>query len=143
MNLYLAGGITKCTREEVTVWRQKVKDALPLGIHIFTPLTGKEIFSENGLCETIGGGLTQGDAIFAKDLFLMDNSDIVLFNFDTVKSIGTPFELGYCYAKGKQIVTVCSDARANHPFIKYAGVVYDKLDDAIEYINHLYMSFKI
>lgn len=156
LSIYLAGPISKCTLDQAIGWRNQVKQSLAQyfdgsEIVIYDPLRGKEaelkkrfeynpsnnnnpVIGHNYNCP----GILSNPHIFTRDCFDIDRSDILLVNLsDTSKlSVGTLFEIGYGYAKGKTIFVVMHQDSwlQEHPFIEQSSLLFFDLQDAVDAI---------
>lgn len=148
---YLAGPIENITVTQAVGWRDMVADSLTGLVHFHNPMSGKErivrgekIISPKNYNKKLRN-LVKADAIFGRDLVMIEDSDFLFVNFLEHKaaSIGTMFEIGYACAKDKLIVLVNdSDSMLKHPFILRSCVCFTKLDDALEFVTSLALDFK-
>lgn len=128
--VYLAGPITGKTYQEARYgWRQELADLLIGDVHVLSPMR-----HEGHLAE-IQGPLNKSypthlfshsKMIVAKDFLDIDESTIVVANFEpaTKISIGTLVELGYARAKDKTIVVIMPDGNMHdHPFVREVAAV--------------------
>lgn len=125
MRVYLAGPIEGCTDEERLSWREKASYAL----------TEKHIESYSPKEDCIKSRADE-HMIFYKDIYQVDRADVILVNIQAknIKSFGTPFEMGYAYAKGKLIVMVCNEDQLYHPFVTIPSVYFTDLGEALDFI---------
>jgi nucleoside 2-deoxyribosyltransferase len=116
--VYLAGGISHNTFDEATQWRTLAADYLALhGIKTLDPMRGKHADKwQDGEANFDHPGFSTA-AIFFRDTADIQNSDAILVNLETAKSVGTPWEMGYAYALGIPLFIVCPVALHSHPFI--------------------------
>lgn len=157
IEIYEAGPIEGCTLEEATGWRTKIKteffeEIRAQQIKILNPMDGKMdvvnpgeiICPENYKLQKSHRPLITSQAIFARDIAMIDTADIILANFTASIGkigIGTMFELGYGYAMGKMLVVIATEKRhLNHPFIRESTIVFNLLDDGITFIRSLVKS---
>ncbi len=138
MKAYLAGPIAGCTVEEAMGWRKRAQAMLAEAeITCLIPLGADEITAKTPVfCEDLGSA---GRRVFEKDLFMIDQADIVLVNFTGWKAVskGTLFELGYAYAKRKPIVAVGTTEDAKHCFIGSSCLFFPSVDRAAGYIAEM------
>lgn len=111
--VYLAGPITRCTREEAEAWRRLASQSLALrGIDTISPLRPRPY---------LAGPLTDQD-IVARDTSDIRRADALLVNLldATQVSIGTVMEIALAWEQRKPVVLVmepdgnCHD----HPFLR-------------------------
>lgn len=146
--VYVAGPMAGCTYEEADDWRQRVRTALP-ECDVRSPMRGKNFLKD---METIpaGGGEKQADelaktavdaavssqhAIVMRDHWDVTQADIVIANLTNAPfvSIGTCFELAWCWEQQKPVIVVMPEGNPNeHPFVREAAyIVVDTLNEAL------------
>lgn len=134
--IYLAGGITGHSYAAATEWRLHVEACLGNRYHILDPMRDKGVL-QGALTievEQSDPSLTP-EKIFERDIADIDAADLLLVRLDTAKSVGTPWEMGYAYAKGKPVIAVAPIDLFQHPFVKCPSeAVFSCLDDAINYL---------
>ena len=142
MKVYLAGPMCGCNGREMFDWRDDVIERLnDYKIECIDPTEGLDVIlgetdrlkmnhAEDGISNT---------EVFHSDLYLINTADVFFANleFFNEKSFGTPFEMGYCYAKGIPIVIVNPGHREDHPFVEVPAIVYDTLDEGVDYLIRL------
>lgn len=139
--VYLAGGITGNSYEEATEWRRQVADVVERhnGV-VLDPMRGKDELkgvSSIAIAYPNNDPTKNSRTVFSRDLADVEQCDIFFVNFYTVKSVGTPFELGYAYALGKHIISIAPEPLAQHPFIREsADLVFTDFDAALIYLEH-------
>lgn len=127
--VYLAGGMAGLTKEEMSAWRMMAHNRLWNEFHVFDP-------SDTPLSER----LTDRE-IVDSNKFQIRNSDVVLVELDHDRaSIGTIGEIVFAREQGKPVIAW---GRAyniiNHPWIKeHITIHFEKLEDAVQYINRNY-----
>jgi len=71
-------------------------------------------FGLEGLAPTDNEGLADGPGIFRANVALMDRADVGVFNLSPFRGpsadVGTVFELGYLFARGKPVFGYTGDA---------------------------------
>lgn len=144
--IYCVGPITGLNAEEVFSYYDKISMKLTgFGYEVLNPMTGKDHMrtEENFKAEGYTcSPLTQDNAIFNRDRWMVEHSDIVFADFTRGTkraSIGTCFELAWASASGKLIVSVIPDGNIhNHVFIKQASAaVFETTEQATEYLKLL------
>jgi len=137
--VYLAGRIEDITWEESSTWRKKVVDILDdTGIRCYNSCDHVPIELRNGVVsaqKVVEFNGLKGNEIFAQDIFHLRQCNIFLANLKDVNT-GTLVELGMAYILGKLIIVFdVSHKLKLHPFINQtANIIYDKLDDALDFI---------
>jgi nucleoside 2-deoxyribosyltransferase len=134
---------------EANKWRVDAYYRLNLGWDILSPTNmpyegqydgpdGKITASTQVTEDQLPSHLTPS-GIVTMDEFLIDKSDFVLANFmgSAKVSIGTIWELGYAWAKGKKIVSVLPPENTHdHPFVRRRShLVVHTLEDAFRYFE--------
>lgn len=137
-SIYLAGTITGIKCEDAVNWRKKVKKELAKNFLFFDPTDGiQEVFDDNeiiSLAKSHANRKIFGD-FFAKDIAMLDKSDIVVFNFDkNCKNVGGLVEFGYCAKAGKDIYVITQDNYLHrHDFInRFAKEIFYEVDFFID-----------
>lgn len=134
--VYLAGGISHNTYDEATNWRKLAAERLAVHyIDTLDPMRGKvqEQWDDGGANFDYPGFSTND--IFTRDLADIRESDILLVNLTTAKSVGTPFEMGYAYARTIPLFVVAEPSLQRHPFVcECADYLTENIYDAIDEI---------
>ena len=119
-SVYLAGGISGLTKEEASQWRNEATDFLrTYNIRTFDPMLTDHVHDPGGVpYDTDYSKPRCSNEIFGEDITLINKSCVLFARLDTAKSIGTPWELGFAWAKGLNIVLVVNQELYHHPFIQ-------------------------
>jgi nucleoside 2-deoxyribosyltransferase len=145
--MYLAGAIRDSRPEDIE-WRERVIEALQgLPVRILNPLGGKSY--EDGKW-TVSGVESTASFIFNHDKWCVEQSDIVLFNFQALSqgyaNIGTLVEFGMAVGMpGKLIYSVVDPSYTGHenvqmyklhPFLAQpSSYVFATMGEAIEFLR--------
>ena len=143
LTVYLAGPITGMTYSRAVDWREEF-GLMNSRIRTLSPMRGKDYlkqeFGDKALPGTVdyrrSHVMSTDDAIYARDLWDVRRSDVVVANFLGAKerSSGTTFELGFARALGKLIILVIEPDGSNpndSVFIrKSANFTVHSLNDA-------------
>lgn len=116
--IYLAGGIAYNSFSEATQWRDYATKYLNrYGIDTLDPMRGKhpDKWQDNEANHDHPGFSTSD--IFRRDTEDIRRSTALLINMESVRSVGTPWEMGYAYALHKPLFIVCPGELQSHPFI--------------------------
>lgn len=118
--VYLAGGISGLTKKEASVWRDEVARYLHLfDIEVGDPMKTSHVHDPGDIPYDTDYSVPRcSSKIFQEDLKLINQCDLLFARLDTAKSIGTPWELGYAYAKGIPIILVSNRELLHHPFVQ-------------------------
>ena len=141
MIVYLAGPIRGHSYNDANNWRERVRDSLPNGVKVLSPMRDKEFLRRKRKIRDSypDHPLATDHAITTRDRADVMRCDVVLMNLLGAGevSLGTMAELGWADAWRKPVVLVM-EARGNphdHPFLRsIAGFVTDNLDEAIEMV---------
>lgn len=157
--IYLAGPIAGCTWDEAVDWRWWASRQFP-ECDVRSPMRGKEFLKElKGTIPSTGDKL-QSDmlavdavdaaiasqhAIVVRDHWDVHNADVILVNLLPSlelgrASIGTAFELAWCWKYQKPAVVVMQDEGNpnDHLFVREAAyIVVPTLDASIAVIRQL------
>ena len=117
--VYLAGGISGLSYQQATEWREIATAVLEAGgYRVLDPMRGKlDLIDEKEIHHDYQEEHLTPEAIFNQDLKDIEASDIIFARMDTAKSIGTPWEVGYAFAREKEIVLAVDQSIRKHPFV--------------------------
>jgi nucleoside 2-deoxyribosyltransferase len=107
-------------------------------------MRGKQDLKDQGpICSTAGAGPFMPQAIFRRDLNDIERADVVLFDVRGAKdkSLGSIFELGYAYARGKYIILLTDGERGNpheHLFVDCAvDIQFADEEQLLDYLTEM------
>lgn len=141
-SIYLAGAMGGLSVADANEWRQECERELKGCYNVLNPISVQYVKDPAFVFSSIEPNLT-AQQVTVKDRFYIDQSDFILVNLIDPKSvsIGTVWEMGYAYGKGKNVVTVCPSGTKwydGHPFImNFSHVVFQNLEDAVEFLNDI------
>ncbi len=151
--IYLCGPMTGLTPEQASKWRADAEATLaPFGFVIASPMRvegkllapGKKIKA----VEETNIPAMQGAAIYWRDMYDLDNTDILLCNLNDVPDgpcIGSIFEIGYVAGQRKAAILIVARPETlfrQHPMMTTpAHAVFDELEEAYEFIKLNYSIF--
>ena len=142
MKIYLAGPISGKEYEAVAeFFTTKIERLRVAGYTVLNPMLGKDDLRNETELRGYGykGPTTTNHAIFERDRWMVEQSDVVFADLSCTErvSIGTMFELAWASLLGKHTVAVV-DSRHWHAFVlEAADVIFDCVDDAMEYLEAL------
>ncbi|KKN32419.1 hypothetical protein LCGC14_0814070 [marine sediment metagenome] len=145
--VYLAGPMAGCTYDEADGWRQYVRNLLP-ECDVRSPMRGKNFLQDLKTIPTgigvqshelavnaVDAAISSPHAIVIRDHADVTEADAVIVNLSkaTSVSIGTCFELAWCWEQQKPAVVVMpKDSPHEHPFIREAAyAVVPSINDAV------------
>lgn len=143
--------MTGLTIKEARIWREEVRVRLRYKWEILSPTDMRysgEYDAPDGTMSALTKDMREKlpshlkpDSLVTMDEFFIDRADFLLCNFigSDIASIGTMWEMGYAWAKGKKIVSIVDDGNIHdHPFVfRRSHVVVTNLEDAILYLDGL------
>lgn len=135
--VYLAGPITGHSYNDVTGWRDIVKEVLlDVGIHSYSPMRGKSYLSkEDELHDSYSDHtMTSITAINIRDYNDVKTSDAILVNLLYTKhvSIGTVMEIAWARAFQIPVVIVIEkDNIHSHGMLTYNAILADNLEEGV------------
>jgi len=141
--VYLSGPISDMTYSGAADWREALTSIfLHNGFRVLDPMRGKSFLSTQArIKREVYEALERPDltdkALVNRDHADVVTADIVLVNLLPAKqvSIGTMFELAWAMQKRKIVVIVMQEGNIHdHPFVRESGVIFTRLDYAVEYI---------
>ena len=131
--IYLAGGISHLSYEEATGWRRDLIEQAGDRAIILDPMRGKEVL-EGTKAIALHPPEFSHDDIFGRNIADIESSNYMIVNWDSVKSIGTPMEVGFAYAEGVIVTSYCTTIYKSHPFmVGMSQVILDSLIDCLEW----------
>ena len=137
--VYLAGTIEVLEFKELEWFFEAAEILRDIGMDVYNPCDHIPEEMRNGVitAERVKeAGGSKGKEIVAQDLFHLQGSNIFLINLKHGCSTGKMTEFGIKWAQGATIVAF--GGSSNHPFIsELANVVYDTLDEAVDFIVNL------
>lgn len=123
--IYLSGAMQDIHKEESVQWRECVKEFLP-DFECFDPWEHFDFVNQANERE-----------VMEYDLWNLRQSDLVIVNFNFVRSLGTMSELAIAYDRRIPIVGFCDNANELHSWQKlFCMVVLNNLDEVIDYVNY-------
>jgi nucleoside 2-deoxyribosyltransferase len=155
--LYLAGAITGLSYGEAVAWREETANRLAETaphVRCVDPTRAKRHLANVDQIGPHGhpGGLLDGHAVVARDLWDLDRADVILMNLSGARraSVGCMVELGWARARGRFVIVVLpaeetagaprsADMPVNphdHSFVhELASAVVGTLDEALALIE--------
>ena len=141
--IYIAHPISGLTGKEVINYYQKITELLEDKYYILSPMAGKEHLYNDNICVPHGyqDAICNNHAIFKRDMWMINQSDIIFCDFTKAKqiSIGCTGEICVGAALNKHIVLAMEDDNIhNHAFIlEAAHIILPTYDEAIDYLLQL------
>lgn len=137
LTLFLSGGMTGLTREEMTEWRDKIKECAKFyDMKVYSPtdffMGDYQFFNED-------------KESFVYDTNLVRKSDVLIVNMNAPGSIGTAQEVMLAYEYNKPIIMIASRYKWGeiNPWFKHEATTFffyedyddedDLWDDVIDY----------
>lgn len=142
MRVYLAGPMHGLTVSKANSWRMDAEIAfIDSGIISYNPVSGHEPYTNSKQefdADFASRGLS-AEEIFRRDIFMIQNSDVILANIKDLHMpfSGTVWELGYAYGLEKLLVVVGYPEQFVSPFLTEAAIFYHDLNDAIYFIRSI------
>jgi nucleoside 2-deoxyribosyltransferase len=141
--IYLAGPISGKTGPEVVDYFKSMSETLKgIGFDVASPMTGKDSMRTElkFKAEGYGNPVSSNHAIFERDKWMVQNSNIILCNLSTATervSIGSMYELAWASYLGKHTIVVMGKENIHrHAFVlEAADVVFETMEEALEYLK--------
>lgn len=133
--VYLAGKMGDLSKEDMKSWRDSATEYLEShGFSVQDPTT---VMFDHSI------GIERPQEITENNKYMIDNSEIVLVEFDNPEldiSIGTVCEVVYAYMQGMPILVWGRDQDTiEHPWIEYHSVrSFEKMEDVLDYLVNCY-----
>lgn len=138
VKIFLSGGMGNLSFEEQSQWRQKIIDAIKFNYEcekkpvFFNPVDYHN-FEEVGY--------RSEREVMKFDLYNLRNSNLVVVNFNDVKSIGTAMELMLAKEYRIPVIGFGVNGQAIHPWLlECCTRVCDTLREAVEHIVEFYLN---
>ena len=129
LRVYLSGAMSDIPKNDSTVWRHYVKVQLP-ELSFFNPWDHWDFDMEN---------VEEREAMNF-DLWQLRRSDLVVVNFNYVKSLGTMAELAIAYDRGIPILGIATGNDPLHPWqTSMCQKLFSDVDSCIEYLREHYV----
>lgn len=155
MIVYLCGPMTGHLPGAAGGWRQQViKQLTPCGFIVTSPmrverhhLDAKKPIQADAFGEQSEVAEMRPSAIYERDMFDVRQADIILANMNeaTIASMGSSHEIGYADALRKATIILVArpgNMYREHPLTSQAaGVIFDELPEAVEYIKANYAPY--
>lgn len=139
LKMYLSGGMTDISLEEQTKWRKQFCDAVKYGDYDYTknpiffdPTQKYSIFEKEHKSER---------EAFEYDLYNLRNSDLVVVNFNSPKSLGTAMELILAKELGIPVIGLNKDNKELHPWLVECSTrICDNMRELVEHVTEFYLN---
>lgn len=140
--IYLAHPITGLSADEVFEYYDTVSEELEFYHTVFSPMSGKdELRTESVMKKSYDSPVTGDHAIFERDMWMVEMSDMLLCDFTGAGSvsIGCCMEIAWASKLNHHTIIVMEDGNIHdRPFMREAAdVIFPTLKEAIKYINQL------
>ena len=135
LEIYLAGGMTGLSLSEQCEWRDYIKKILEdINPHCFC-INPIDYYSEFDIVPKYDSDRE----VMEYDLYRLENSDLVIVNFNSPKSLGTMAELGFAKARKIKVLGLNESAVSLHPWQRdiCEKIFYD-IDELISYVIGYY-----
>ena len=138
-SIYLAGGMSDLSFEDQMKWRNQVRDAILYGGYEYDI---KPYFFSPPLYYSLEDNRhkTEKEAMDF-DLNRLRNSDLVIVNFNSPRSIGTAMELAVAYENRIPVIGLNKDNIDLHPWlIECCTRICDDMYELVEHIVEFYLN---
>lgn len=142
-SVYLSGPISDMTFKGASDWREVMTSIFQHnGFRVLDPMRGKSFLSnQKSIKREVYEKMKRPDlsdkALVNRDHADVGDAEIIIVNLLPAKkvSIGTMFELAWAMHLRKIVVILMQEGNPHdHPFVRESGVVFERLDQAIEYV---------
>lgn len=138
VKIYLSGGMGNLSYEEQSKWRKQVQDA----INFNYDCTKKPIFFNPVNYYNFEDVRYRSEReVMEFDLYNLRNSNLVMVNFNDVKSIGTAMELMLAKERNIPIIGFGVNGQTIHPWLlECCTRVCETLREVVEHIVEFYLN---
>jgi len=142
MKIYLAGPISgRKYKRVLEFFMSKIERLRAAGHTVLNPMLGKDDLRNEPELRGYGykGPTTTNHAIFERDQWMVQQADVVFADLSCTErvSIGTCFELAWASLLGKHTIAVVDSVHWHAFVLEAADVIFDGVDDAMEYLEAL------
>lgn len=137
-NIYLAGGMSDVPFEIQNTWRVCLKQALEscecnYNVKAINPVDYYSFEDDSTYDSEL--------EIMNYDLHRVRNSDLVIVNFNSPKSLGTMAEMAIAYDRRIPIIGLNENVNTLHPWIhEMCSKIFTEREDLLEYVKHYYLN---
>ena len=135
---YLAGGMTDLSYEDQNNWRTYVKKKLEgyecdYKIKCINPVDYYNIYDST---------LYDSDLeVMQFDLYNVKTSNLIIMNFNDMKSLGSMAELAIAYERGIPVIGLNEKEQQLHPWqYSMCSKIFNNMDDMLDYIKRYYLN---
>lgn len=135
--IYLAGGMSNLTMEEQNDWRNEIRCEL----EDFECLYYVKCINPVDYYNTYDSTTYDSDLeVMQFDLHKVKKSDLVILNFNNMKSLGTMAELAIAYDRGIPVIGLNESEQQLHPW-QYCmcSKIFNNKEDMLQYIKDYYL----
>lgn len=143
MKIYLVHPISGLSADDVFDYYVKTKARLQDLYDVLTPMYGKKFLrcEKEFKAHDYKHPCTTNHAIFNRDKWMVQQSDIIYANFEKAQgiSIGSMMELAWASMLGKHVVVTMPENNIHaHAFVfEAASVIYNTHEEAMIYLHNL------
>lgn len=139
VNIFLSGGMGNLSFEEQTKWRSKIKNAILSGYY---DCKYKPIFFDSTTHYNYEDKLHKNELeVFEYNMNALRKSDLVIVNFNDLKSIGTTMELAIAHEHRIPVVGIVGDNVELHPWFECCVMRTCKdIREAVEYVVAFFLN---
>lgn len=138
VNVYLSGGMSGLSLEEQTKWRKAIRDEILYNCKLekkpvfFDPTQHYSVFEEEHKSER---------EAMEYDLYKLRNSDLVIVNFNSPKSIGTSMELMLAKEYHIPVIGLNKDGLDVHPWlIECTTRMCNDIREVVDHVVSFYLN---
>jgi nucleoside 2-deoxyribosyltransferase len=135
--IYLGGAMSGLSFQEQNEWRAEIKKELETHycdyiVKCINPVDYYNTFDPTGYDSDI--------EVMKFDLHKLKHSDLIIMNFNNMKSIGSNIELGVAYENNIPVIGLNESKQQLHPWhYCVCNKVFDDMDDMLIYIKEYYL----
>lgn len=138
VNVYLSGGMSGLSLDEQTKWRKAIRDEILYNCEwekkpvFFDPTQHYSVFEEEHKSER---------EAMEYDLYKLRNSDLVIVNFNSPKSIGTSMELMLAKEYHIPVIGLNKDGLDVHPWlIECTTRMCNDIREVVDHVVSFYLN---
>lgn len=136
--VYLAGGMSNLNFQEQNDWRIKVKRRLETHSCDYNVKCINPVDFYNSYDSTTYDSDLE---VMNFDLHKVKNSNLIIMNFNDMKSLGTMAELAIAYDRGIPVIGLNESGQQLHPWqYSMTSKIFNNMEDMLKYIYKYYLN---
>lgn len=135
--IYLAGGMSNLTIEEQNAWRKEIKDDL----ETYECMYWVKCINPVDYYNTYNSTTYDSDLeVMQFDLYKVKHSDLIIMNFNDMKSLGSMAELAIAWDRDIPVIGLNENEQQLHPWQHMmCSKIFNNKEDMLYYVKNYYL----